>query len=200
MNEGVVKTLSYTSDFSPFTLGTTISDNPLPVNLISFKAHLAENRQAIDLNWTTATELNCTQFFLQKKIENQWETINTQACNEVSNELRHYVHTDYNVQPTNLYRLLQLDFDGVETEFGPVLVDVDENRFKILPNPAKSNFTISNAHKIQTITILDAFGKVVDVPHLDYHFNIQSLRVGVYSVVVLDRSGILHTQRLSVIR
>lgn len=198
VDSGVVKTITYTSDFSPFTLGTTISDNPLPVNLTSFDAHLSKNQQAIDLNWTTASELNCARFVLQKKNEDHWQTISEQRCNAVSNELLHYNFTDFDVQSSNQYRLLQIDLDGKEAIYGPVMVDVSQTKFKIVPNPANSYFTVSNSHKIRTITIIDAFGKIVDTSQADHRFNTQSLRDGVYNILIVDKSGVTHTQRLVV--
>lgn len=197
--EGAVKTKSYVGDFSPFSLGTSITANPLPVNLISFTALLDKNREVIDVNWSTASELDCEQFILQKKVDFNWKTMHEQRCHLISNEVHNYTYADNDLLTTNLYQLIQRDVNGKEMIYGPVLVDFDQSEFKVLPNPANTHFSISNADNIRAISLIDAFGKVVALTQSDYIVDISGIRSGVYSLLITDKSGNLTTQRLLIV-
>ena len=64
--EGYV-TSEPTRSFSPFTYGTTGSNNPLPVELTYFSAEADGNR--ITLNWQTASETNNSHFLVQRRTD-----------------------------------------------------------------------------------------------------------------------------------
>ncbi|NBP70760.1 MAG: hypothetical protein EBU52_18725, partial [Cytophagia bacterium] len=60
---------SVTSDgvitsFSPFTIGSSSMDNPLPIELIAFSAQ--QRQHEVLLQWTTASELNNDYFTIEK--------------------------------------------------------------------------------------------------------------------------------------
>lgn len=100
------------------------SDNPMPVELISFN-HECEN-DFTELKWTTATETN-NMFFTIEKSENGmvFETVNTIAGAGNSN-----IHMEYsiNVEANKYYRLSQTDYNGTTEEIGNLYANcMEEN-------------------------------------------------------------------------
>ncbi len=195
---GIVKTNSYTSNFSPFTIGSAVSANPLPVNLISFAGNYSAAENAIELHWQSASELNCNNFSLQKKIGQEWVEINNQSCEAVSNHIKNYLFQDHEVLSENVYRLIQQDFDGKVERFGPVMVSVNPQRYIVLPNPARSIFTISNAETVKKVSLIDALGRETEMKKVAGSYNVEHLRHGVYTLLILDKLGKPTMQRLVV--
>jgi hypothetical protein len=111
---GSVETNIYVPNFSPITLSTTTSANPLPVELLSFTA--SAKCPDIVLNWSTATELNNDYFEVQHSFDGiNFETIEVVDGNGTTNQLQNYQFTHMDVVPTiNFYRLKQVDYDGTE--------------------------------------------------------------------------------------
>lgn len=97
-------------DFSEFTaLG---NGSPLPVELIHFDA-VPEN-QVVNLNWTTASELNNDYFLVQRSRDlNTTETIATVRGKGNSTQLNNYASVDASPYTgVSYYRLKQIDFNG----------------------------------------------------------------------------------------
>jgi hypothetical protein len=90
------------------------SDNPMPVELISFN-HECEN-DFTELKWITASETN-NMFFTVEKSENGmvFETVKTIAGAGNSNMPLEY---STNVEPNKYYRLSQTDYNGTTEEIG----------------------------------------------------------------------------------
>lgn len=196
---GVVKTNSYTSNFSPFTIGSAISANPLPVNLISFTGNYSAAENAIELHWQTASELNCNAFSLQKKIGEEWVEIDNQSCEARSNRIKNYSFDDNEVLSENIYRLAQQDFDGRVETFGPIIISLIPERYILSPNPVRNNFTISNAETVIKVLLIDALGRELDLRKIAGSYNVEHLRHGVYTLLITDKCGKATTQRLMVV-
>jgi hypothetical protein len=103
----------------------------LPVELTSFTANVVQS--GVELNWTTATELNNLGFEIQRKIESQsdsWQTIAFLDGQGTINEITNYEYLDNlsSIKSDNiLYRLKQIDFSGqfeysdiIEVHFNPI--------------------------------------------------------------------------------
>jgi hypothetical protein len=117
---GSVETNIYVPNFSPITLSTTTSLNPLPVELISFTA--TSKCPDIVLNWATATELNNDYFAIQHSLDGiHFETIAFVDGNGTTNQYQTYEYVHTIVDPTvNFYRLMQVDFDGT-TDYSAII-------------------------------------------------------------------------------
>ena len=109
--EGYV-TSKPTQSFSPFTYGTTSSNNPLPVELTYFRAEADDNRVA--LNWQTASETNNSHFLIQRRTDKgAFENVGRKEGFGTSYEAYTYRFQDrVSAQGTVYYRLKQVDFDG----------------------------------------------------------------------------------------
>lgn len=150
------------SDFSSstFTLGG-ITSIALPVELVSFNAKMED--QQVVLEWTTSSELNNDYFEIERSADGMtYEVIGEVEGNGTTNELIKYSFIDD--QPyygISYYRLTQVDYDGVNTVYNPVIVD--NNSFKkgietaVYPNPAYSyevNLRVSSGDENSVIQIL----------------------------------------------
>ncbi len=95
-----------------FTLATSTIANPLPVRLLTFRARY--NGRTVDLNWSTATELNSDYF----SIERSSDGINFSAIGRVqaagnSSSTLHYVSEDRQpLKGVSYYRLKMYDRNG----------------------------------------------------------------------------------------
>ena len=109
--EGYV-TSEPTRSFSPFTYGTTGSNNPLPVELTYFRAEADGNR--VTLNWQTASETNNSHFLIQRRTDKGgFENVGRKEGFGTSYEAHTYRFQDrVSAQGTVYYRLKQVDFDG----------------------------------------------------------------------------------------
>lgn len=91
----------------------TDSDNPLPVELVSFSGSLRND--AIHLNWETATEVDNYGFEVERKtVKSDWLKIGFIDGHGTSNSPKYYSFSDNTVQSGEkyLYRLKQIDGDG----------------------------------------------------------------------------------------
>ena len=109
--EGYV-TSNPTQSFSPFTYGTTSSNNPLPVELTYFRAEADGNR--VTLNWQTASETNNSHFLIQRRTDKGgFENVGRKEGFGTSYEAHTYRFQErVSAQGTVYYRLKQVDFDG----------------------------------------------------------------------------------------
>ena len=125
------------NNFQTTVLNVELIPNPVPVELISFRAELSEND--LTLSWQTATETNNKGFEIErlqdykiKKLQDLptgqagWETVGFVQGNGTTTEFHSYTFTDKNVeQGFYQYRLKQIDFDGSFTYSDIVEVEVD---------------------------------------------------------------------------
>ena len=104
-------------------------NEPVPVELISFTA--SANNSIINLNWSTATELNNSGFEVQRKAgTSDWNIIGFIAGFGTTTTQNNYSYTDQNpFVGNNIYRLKQIDYDGtfeysqeVEVELVPIRI------------------------------------------------------------------------------
>lgn len=164
---GNVITSTQVTSFSPFTLGSISSVNPLPVSMINFMAVKADN--GVQVKWTTTMELNSDYFDVQKSIDGKnWNTIGRVEAAGNSNALTDYVYNDINViAGWQYYRLIQVDQNGAETITKVVAINVNainKLTLNLYPNPASNLLSInSNASENVDISfkIYDVSGKLL---------------------------------------
>jgi len=129
---------------TPFTLGSTTTDNPLPVKLLFFGAKYDEG--IVKLNWSTASETYNDYFTIEKTKDGQdfEEVIIVKGAGN-SNSILEYNATDNEpYEGLSYYRLTQTDFDGRYTYSDLVSVNVNTNEDKIIfyPNPTNNMFNV----------------------------------------------------------
>ncbi|MBK7632138.1 MAG: choice-of-anchor J domain-containing protein [Ignavibacteriales bacterium] len=125
---------------------TFLGNHVVPVELTSFAAAVSGN--TVNLNWTTATELNNSGFEVERKLNSgAWTKISFVAGFGTTTEQKSYYFTDDNLTVGKYsYRLKQVDFDGT-FEYSNVIeaeiIAVD--KFELsqnYPNPFNPTTTI----------------------------------------------------------
>jgi hypothetical protein len=133
--------------FSEFG-GAGGSNQPLPVELLSFNASCVEDQNI--LSWQTASEYNSSHFDIERSRDGQtWNVIGQQTAAGNSTELLSYQFVDSEKNNSTVYyRLNQVDVDGKNEYFGPITLACEQNSFEAstLPNPSAEDFWL----RIQT--------------------------------------------------
>ncbi|GAB4366607.1 MAG: hypothetical protein Kow0042_06590 [Calditrichia bacterium] len=113
-----------------WTIGSTTTDNPLPIQLLAFTAEVLN--QGVQLNWATASEVNNLGFEIWKAEEEDTNFIlladyNTderlRGAGNSNQELRYeYVDHSVIVGKTYLYRLVDVDYNHKRTVHKPIRI------------------------------------------------------------------------------
>lgn len=196
---GTVVSSGSISSFSPFTLGSTNTENPLPINLIHFSA--APVNGNIKLDWTTASETNNDYFV----IESSTDAINFEEVTRLSgagnsNVILNYRTFDNAPHPgVSYYRLKQVDFDGkfmlsnIEVVNLPTLW---QNEIVLSPNPVINLLDVRldpDSFKTPLLELRDIQGKLVFTktdgqvnPQIPIKLDLQDLPQGLYFLTVSE--------------
>lgn len=160
------------ANFSPFTLGTLTSLNPLPVELTSFNGIC--NDGAVQINWSTASEKNSIAFLIQRATNGvDFTTIATIPAAGNSNQIQHYSTLDSTATTyNNYYRLIEVDIYGNQTIYSFIQVRCSEvNGFHVFYNQPKVVVEVnSTTNKQVAVNVYEVSGKLV------HHENKQILR------------------------
>jgi len=207
-------TLSSHTDYSSLvlpnnTLGVHTA-NPLPVELISFKAALINGK--VNLSWKTATELNNYGYEIQRRTnKKEWEKIGFVRGAGNSNSIKEYSFVDnQNLRGYIEYRLKQIDFDGKFDYSNIASVILNTNKtFELLenyPNPFNPTTTISFTlpeTEFVKLSVYNALGQEVavlakGVYEAGFHtinLNASNLQSGVY-IYKLESSEISISKKM----
>jgi hypothetical protein len=198
----------------------------IPVELLYFNAKIINSK--IQLNWSTANELNNLGFEIQRKTAGSdmgWENIGFVNGAGTSNERIYYSFFDDNpIVGTLLYRLKQIDIDGSYKVFPTVSVDYNiPTEFALqqnYPNPLYLTESSSATHIGTTINwqmkksgfvsikLFNVLGKEVDVIANGYfeegrHFKVytpdKTLPSGIY-FYQMQTEGFTDIKKMMMIR
>lgn len=171
-NSPIVGRAGLTS-FSEFAIAGQYTENPLPVDLLSFSASAQDGGQDL-LQWSTATERNASHFILSSSTDGTTykPVANVKAAGN-SAQRRDYsqlVHAASLARKgsgtaTRYYRLQQYDLDGSLGGTWFASVSGGGNRvIKLWPQPVRSDVTIVldgfDGEPLQVV-VQDALGRVV---------------------------------------
>jgi len=174
----------------------------LPVELTKFTAQ--KNGADVDLDWTTASEVNNSHFNVQRSSNGRsFETIGKVDGFGTTNATQNYEFTDRMPLPgTNYYRLIQVDRDGTSANSPVRSVSFDASRsVRIYPNPVVDFVMVESPQENSTLRIYDTAGKLVLSEAIDAGtaINTASLNAGVYMFKVVDITGAtISTERVIV--
>ncbi|MCK7522997.1 MAG: hypothetical protein MZV64_37625 [Ignavibacteriales bacterium] len=120
----------------------------IPVEMVSFTATVKPGK--VELNWTTATELNNAGFAIEKNISNVWNQIGYVKGQGTTTEQNDYSFTENTSAGKYQYRLKQIDHDGSFQYSNVVDVTVgltvdDYTLGQNYPNPFNPSTTITFA-------------------------------------------------------
>jgi len=171
----------------------TVTEPPLPVNLISYKASVEEN--AAKLEWKTASEQNNKNFVVYRSGEDKafikLGEVNGQGTTSLTNS-----YTFYDRQPlkgNNYYRLVQVDLNGKPTELGERVLNFElaVSVVQLYPNPTKKGAMLSfAAGKYTRLTVSSVEGKALSIISLkpqeyETQIDLAQYPVGVYFVKLI---------------
>ncbi|HEX2788358.1 MAG TPA: T9SS type A sorting domain-containing protein [Ignavibacteria bacterium] len=169
----------------------------LPVELMSFTYNV--NRNIVNLNWSTNSEINNSGFDIERRIagSNTWSKIGNVEGSGNTNEPKNYSFTDNGLQTGKYnYRLKQIDFNGnyeYHNLSGEVIVGVP-GKFDLsqnYPNPfnpvTKINYDLPVDGKVN-LRIYDITGREVanlvngiqTAGYYTIQFNASNFASGVY--------------------
>lgn len=176
-----------------------MSSSPLPVQLLKFYAQLKDDK--VNLNWSTASELNNDYFTLFKSKDGlTWRELKKISGSGTSNRMINYSTDDpESCSGLNYYYLMQTDKDGTHKNYDIITIDVSNinNYVKIYPNPFHNKLTVVSSSEISgsaDIFIHDAFGKLVSLPvfkrgKYTLEIDTEILMAGSYFLKVRTASG-----------
>ena len=148
------------SSFSLFTLGSSVANNALPIELLAFTA--TAKGKTVQLDWRTATELNNAYFQIERSTNGRdFEKIGKVAGAGTSHAPLDYAFTDQLPKTGwNYYRLKQVDFDG-EFSYSPVqAVQMGKDgsiRLQVFPNPANDELNLKTDRLIEPADRLEIY-------------------------------------------
>lgn len=168
----------------------------VPVELTSFTANVTANGQ-VELNWSTATELNNLGFQVERKaINGEFLAVGYVQGNGTTTERKDYSFTDRTVEPGKyIYRLKQMDFSGtyeysseIEVDVHPPLAYTLEQNYPNPFNPStKIKFGLAENTSVK-IAVYNLLGELVATlvnnqlaaGFYEVEFNATSLPSGMY--------------------
>ncbi len=172
IREGTGKELLFSTNFVPrrFNGRVYYSVNPpcvLPIELTEFTVN--KNGNAVDLNWTTASEKDNAYFTIEKSIDGKnFEAVKNVTGAGNSSSQKKYFETDANpFNGISYYRLKQVDFNGQSTysELRNVNIkNTGKTNVFVSPSPAQNNINIEfngEPDVVYTIEISDITGKLI---------------------------------------
>ncbi|MEF8794850.1 MAG: T9SS type A sorting domain-containing protein [Salinivenus sp.] len=216
-------TLGGITSFSRWTLGST--DNPLPVELVSFEGRSIGD--GVRLVWRTASETGNSGFAVQRKIDpgtgtHSWQKVgfvDSQAEGGTSTQAHTYRLTDTDLPyaaDSMRYRLRQVDVDGSTQLSDPVTVARSRVQRAELretfPNPARRQVTVRYAVPDRsrpgdvTLRLYDTLGRQVrsmtvaaEAGRHEVQLDVQDLASGVY-FLRLQGGDTVRARRLTVVQ
>ncbi len=184
-DNGTIRTSSAVSNFSPFTLASATTANPLPITLLSFEVKKLEN--AAQLIWETESEMDLAYFEIERSADAiNFEKINEVATTDKVNGVAHYELLD--VQPMigrNFYRLKMVDHDGKFTHSETRSINFSKKiQATVYPNPVNETIQISAENKIVMLEIYDITGKLIDKKEGQNitQYNMAAFEKGIYFI------------------
>lgn len=167
------------------------TSTPLPIELISFDGYQKET--AIELKWTTASEINNAYFEIERSSDGKlFDVIGKVKGGGNSTQANTYSFVDEKpFTGINNYRLKQTDFNGI-ISYSTIVVVKNKNQVfspVIFPNPAANtlncNFCLKEDIEAD-IQVTDLSGRILIYQHQEIAkgntltINIESLRNGAY--------------------
>lgn len=165
LSNGTILSAGTISSFSPFTLSSITSANPLPVTFLSLSAIYNADLRVTDLIWKTASEQDNAFFTVERSSDvEHWENIATVDGAGTSVTLKTYFAVDpLPLYGINYYRIRQTDFNGSisYSEIRAIQTgDFSGSSIVVYPTLFDDQFTIvSNGDEIVKVQLTNILGQ-----------------------------------------
>lgn len=183
--------------FSPFTLASVSTQNPLPIEMVNFDGICTGH--SIQLNWSTGTEHNNNYFTVERSIDGT--TFSSIGIIDGAGNSYHLLHYSF-IDPEhydgiNYYRIRQTDFNGQYSISKIISLNSKDcdTRNLILSNAYFSNSDLEidyfNGEGPVNIDIYSADGRIVkhfeQLPlESNYHIETFDLSSSIYFIRISD--------------
>jgi hypothetical protein len=199
-NSGYV-TSDVVTGFGPFTLSSTIPNNPLPIELVSLKATPTPESK-INLSWITASERNTSHFLVQHSTNGKvFRTIGKLQASGESTAASSYQFVHINPAGFNYYRLSSVDQDASSRLSSIVTAQLQAGQLPpplLYPNPGdgkqlfvKTAYQQSVSVSISSIVGVEVFRQLV-LPQQGVLSLRPNLSEGTYLVSLKEGNRISH--------
>ncbi len=188
-----------------FTLGTiNQSSSPLPVTWLNFEALYFA--QAVELKWSTASEVNNSHFEIERSTNGiEWTNIGQVGGHGTSNVINSYAAIDnltgVGSSESFYYRLKQVDFNNLYQYSWMRSVNILTNPISLqaFPNPATNILNIiwisTNTDNAKILRLVNATGVNVfdeSIPgegEMNTQINMAEYPAGVYILQIISDKG-----------
>ena len=188
--------------YSLYSLGSSSStDNPLPIELISFEAKKGDGFY-VNLHWITASEQNNDFFTVERSRHGKvWEKVGVVKGAGNSNSILRYTLTDENPYAgISYYRLKQTDFDGSfsYSEIRMINLKISQIQIAVYPNPTKDYIYVKNAYSQTEYFISNMLGAIVARGTFNNNtiLDLRQLAEGVYTLHLHDQANSGQTDKV----
>ncbi len=214
-NPNVAFRFVFKSDESINSIGVAIDDfqingvsnDPLPVELLSFKGKAKEEYN--ELNWVTATESNNSGFEVERSTSGfDWVKIGFVAGAGNSVSIKTYAYQDKNITLDGYYyRLKQIDFNGKYSYTKTIYISRKVQNAgtvkSIFPNPFNTLVNVSFQEQISAelhVSLMDLTGKalftkVYPAENQDYLIDFSSISLPDGNYLLILKSKDFSTSR-----
>lgn len=192
------------SGINAFSFGINDPPSPLPVDLLSFDVHAADN--AVLISWTTASESNNDFFTIEWAAkDDQWNVLDKIKGAGNSSSIRQYTYSDLKpLEGISYYRLKQTDFNGNYKYYPASAVHFyRERNFNIYPNPASEIISIEGTTEGELkVELYSVNGQQMNIPVVSYtngkKADISAVSPGIYLLIVKEDELTVFRKRITV--
>jgi len=200
LNLGTVTSTSAVTSFSPFTLASSSSANPLPVKILSFDAQKLD--QTALLNWIIAEENGLREYQIQRSTDGlNFEYIGTVAAGISQIQTQHSYQDMNPALGINYYRIVMISKDGVGYNSEVRNLEFQEagnSKIKVYPNPVSANLFLTglsswkNARMVVRGMDMRVIYKQQSLSGDDFAIQTSSWPAGVYQVELSNTAQTTH--------
>lgn len=197
---GTIPTAAVQSLFSPWTLASINSQNPLPITLVHFDA--VPVQRTVELAWTTATELDNDFFTVERSADGLTfaPLLRVEGAGTSLTPLHYRTVDDAPLHGLSYYRLRQTDLDGTSTLSDAVPVRITANDGSALSvHAADDLLTVFHDHPVGgRYSLLDMTGRLLATGTVDregvFHIPLSALPSGAYLLRMEDGGRVSSTR------
>lgn len=188
------------------TLSTSSCSNILALPIILSSFFVTNNKNGVNINWSTTQEINNDYF----EIQFSYDGINYQEITKINGQgnkntiTNYYFFDDNNIVYPIYYRLKQVDFDGNYNISNVIVLsnNDDNSTIKIYPNPLEETIFHIKFNNIEgdcKVSLIDLSGKIINTytilnvePNNTYTIqdNIFQYIKGVYYIEIITKNYI----------